>query len=95
MIGKSLPEYVFIRASIFAVRAITPLCIAYLAACAFQRRLFVSPWLAVYAALEAGFYSFAYLPRYARLQEVRGCVVLVRNMLIARPGGCTSSAHKP
>jgi hypothetical protein len=71
MIGKSLREYVFIRVCIFALRAIAPLSIAYLGVCLYIGRKLVSPWLALYAAAEAGFYFFVYLPRCTHLQTVR------------------------
>jgi hypothetical protein len=72
MIGKSLHEYVFIRTCIFALRAITPLSVAYLVACLYLRRPLISPWLALYAGAEVCFYFFVYVPRNTRLQTVSG-----------------------
>lgn len=77
MIGHSAAEYVFIRISIFGLRAIAPLSISYVAfylAKWYQGDRLESPALtalAVYTALEAGFYLFVYLPRSKRLQKVR------------------------
>jgi hypothetical protein len=70
MIGKSRTEYVFIRASIFGLRSITPLSIMYVIACAFSRRILFTPWLAAYALIETAFYLGVFLPRNSRLQEV-------------------------
>ena len=73
MINNSLPDYLFIRASIFGLRAIGPLSVAYSLARPFfplgvQWRLYLLP-LDVYAALEAIFLSFTYLPLRARCQQ--------------------------
>lgn len=75
MIGRSIPEYVFIRISILCLRAVAPLSICYTVYYFTLRYLTIydSPaeWtaLAVYAGLEAAFYLFVYLPRCRRLQE--------------------------
>jgi len=71
MIGKSIPEYLFIRVSIAGLRLIAPASIVYLAVSAFQRQLLLSPWLGLVAIPEACFYLFVYLPRHRRLQKVR------------------------
>ncbi|OCK76942.1 hypothetical protein K432DRAFT_445684 [Lepidopterella palustris CBS 459.81] len=69
MIGTSTPEYVFIRACIAGLRAITPLSILYFGFCVFYhpRSLLTSP-LAAYAAIETAFYLVVYLPRTHYLQ---------------------------
>jgi hypothetical protein len=71
MIGKSKSEYVFIRLSIFALRAVAPFSILYLGLSALSRRWLFAPWCGYYALLEGAFYLFVYLPRHGRLQEVR------------------------
>ncbi|TFK72698.1 hypothetical protein BDN72DRAFT_293540 [Pluteus cervinus] len=67
MIGNSRFEYVFIIASIAALRLIAPASIVYLILCGWYRQQ-VSVWLTVYAVVEAGFFVFVYLPRKHRLQ---------------------------
>lgn len=72
MINNSLPTYLFIRTSIFALRAITPLSILYIIA-----RPFIFPIggylrllpLDIYAAAETAFFIFAYLPLKALSQR--------------------------
>ncbi len=70
MIGRSFPEYVFIRISVFALRLITPASVIYLATCWYTRFWPISPWLAVYPAAEVAFYLLVYLPRTRLLQKV-------------------------
>jgi hypothetical protein len=69
MIGTSLPEYIFIRASILVVRAITPLSIFY---CAFSiadpPSSAAGKCLLTYCAVEAGFWLLVYVPRSRALQ---------------------------
>lgn len=76
MIGRSLPEYLFIRVCICGLRLVTPISITYVLASGFalarghaQSRLY-SPLLAVYALAETAFYLLVYLPRGRRLQKV-------------------------
>ncbi|KAN0116606.1 Alpha/Beta hydrolase fold [Russula decolorans] len=69
MIGNSWPEYVFIRTSITALRLIAPLSIIYLAASYHAAAFLWSPFLGVYALVEAAFYLFVYLPRSFYLQQ--------------------------
>ncbi|KAH8102381.1 Alpha/Beta hydrolase protein [Cristinia sonorae] len=75
MIGRSIPEYVFIRISIFFLRAIAPFSIAYilyyLGLWYFGKRndTMWSTVLGTYAISEAIFYLFVYLPRSQQLQK--------------------------
>ncbi|KAF8065392.1 hypothetical protein FPV67DRAFT_1502693 [Lyophyllum atratum] len=69
MIGNSIPEYVFIRASIAGIRLIAPASVLYLALSAYAGSFILSPILGVLAIAEASFYLFVYLPRRRRLQE--------------------------
>ncbi|KAI0743297.1 hypothetical protein BC629DRAFT_217644 [Irpex lacteus] len=69
MIGHSLPEYIFIRTSIFALRLIAPLSITYLCASWYSDSWVYSPWLGYYALVEATFYLGVYLPRSYLLQQ--------------------------
>ena len=71
MIGNSRPEYVFIRISIIGLRLIAPLSIIYLAASYYAAAFLCSPFLGVYALIEAAFYLFVYLPRSFYLQRVK------------------------
>lgn len=74
MLGRSIPEYIFIRICVSCLRAITPLSIIYTTYCLGLQiwgHSFYSTHLAIYAGLEASFYFLVYLPRYQRLQEVR------------------------
>ena len=75
MIGHSLPEFVFIRLSIAALRLIAPLSIAYLAASWYTGRWFYSCWLGYYALAESLFYLAVYLPRTRVLQHVSSPVL--------------------
>ena len=69
MIGTSFYEYVFIRASIFILRLVTPACICYTAAYIIRPFHFRgAPFLFAYAAIETGFYLLIYLPRTFYLQ---------------------------
>lgn len=73
MINNSLPEYLFIRACVFALRAIGPLSILYSFLRPFmpisnRLRLRLLP-LDVYAAIETAFLLFVYLPLRARSQR--------------------------
>ncbi|TBU35374.1 hypothetical protein BD311DRAFT_734645 [Dichomitus squalens] len=69
MLGRSLPEYVFIRLSIFALQLITPLSIAYMCASWYYKHALYSPWIAIYAGLEASFYLLVFVPRNRLLQK--------------------------
>lgn len=71
MIGRSLPEYVFIRLAILGLRLIAPLSVAYLTASWYHGRALLSPWLVTYAAAEAVFYLLVVTPRRRVLQKVR------------------------
>ena len=76
MIGKSTPEYVFIRLSILGLRSILPACVLCLAV-----EIYLFHWLALwlvlinpsslYALAEVLFYLLVFLPRSSRLQAVR------------------------
>jgi hypothetical protein len=70
MIGNSWPEYVLIRISLLALRLIAPLSIIYLALSFHASAFLWSPFLGVYAIVEAAFYLFVYLPRSFYLQRV-------------------------
>ncbi|KAH7051132.1 hypothetical protein B0J12DRAFT_78504 [Macrophomina phaseolina] len=69
MIGTSTREYIFIRACIFLLRAITPACISY---CALRflspARLRAPVALELWAACETLFFFFFYIPRKQHLQ---------------------------
>jgi len=69
MIGKTWPEYVFIRLSIFGLRLVAPLSITYLAASWSAGTFLWSPIVGVYALIEAPFFLLVYLPRRRRLQR--------------------------
>lgn len=71
MIGNSLHEYIFIRASIIALRLVAPTSIVYLAASAYARSFFLSRIIGAFAIAEASFYLFVYVPRKRRLQQAR------------------------
>lgn len=70
MIGTSLPEYLFVRASIFALRAITPLSIFFVSFSIAEppsttgRKL-----LLTWCGLETAFWLLVYLPRKRGLQK--------------------------
>jgi pimeloyl-ACP methyl ester carboxylesterase len=69
MIGTSLPEYLFIRGSIWALRAITPLSIFYCSFCIADPPVSrAGKALLGYCALETGFWLLVYLPRKRSLQ---------------------------
>lgn len=76
MIGKSLPEYIFIRICIFFLRLVAPASLFYISLCLYTRK-FVLWWALPFAILEAGFFLFVYLPRKKRLQKVQA--VLLQN----------------
>jgi pimeloyl-ACP methyl ester carboxylesterase len=69
MIGRSLPEYVFIRTSIFGLRLVAPVSILYLVATLYEGRILLSQWLLGTAFAEATFFLFVYLPRKRFLQK--------------------------
>jgi hypothetical protein len=70
MIGNSAPEYVFIRASIAGLRAITPLSVLYCGFCIVQPpQSILAKALAAWAAIETAFYFLVYLPRRHTLQK--------------------------
>ncbi|KAF2235924.1 hypothetical protein EV356DRAFT_565957 [Viridothelium virens] len=73
MINNSIPEYLFIRTCIFVLRAIGPFSVAYSLLRPFvslspQWRIRLLP-LDIYAAIEAAFLLFVYLPLKARSQH--------------------------
>jgi len=69
MIGNTLPEYLFIRTSIIALRLVAPTSILYLGISVWNAAFPISSWLGVIAVAEAGFLFF-YLPRKKHLQAV-------------------------
>ncbi|KAH9848920.1 Alpha/Beta hydrolase protein [Lenzites betulinus] len=69
MIGDSIPEYIFIRTCIFALRLVAPLSIFYTCANLYYGQFILSRWLGLYAGAEAAFYLFVYLPRCKVLQK--------------------------
>lgn len=76
MIGKSLPEYYFIRICIIALRLVAPLSIAYLALrpirslhLAFKHDIL----LQAYAGAEAVFFLLVYIPRKRMMQKMSPC----------------------
>lgn len=85
MINNSLPELVIIHVSIFAIRAITPLCFVFLISywglgLGWKGRHFseLEDWekalgviLTIYTGLEAAFYLLVYVPLKRRIQAVR------------------------
>lgn len=76
MLGKSIPEYIFIKTAIAALQSIIPLSVLYVA-----WMLLVAPpdpkWmplyscLLIYASLEIVFFACVYLPRRHHLQKAR------------------------
>ena len=70
MIGRSYPEYIFIRICIFGLRLIAPLSIAYVVASWYSGNWLFHTYLGYYALLEAAFYLCVYLPRSWHLQKV-------------------------
>ena len=70
MIGKSIQDYIQIRAAILGFRVVAPISLIYLAASVAQGKLFGSTWLALYAMVEAAFYLVVYVPRQRRMQKV-------------------------
>ena len=85
MIGKSIPEYIFIRTAIAALRLIAPLsvlCVAWMLLVPAPTH--IDPKLAllysclfIYASLEAVFFVCVYLPRRYHLQKARTIVLVV------------------
>ncbi|EGO21299.1 hypothetical protein SERLADRAFT_333807, partial [Serpula lacrymans var. lacrymans S7.9] len=72
MIGKTLPEYIFIRASIFLLRAIAPVSLLYLPWSLLWQRNLQFSWLTSYAVVESLFFTLVYLPRRHVLQKATG-----------------------
>jgi hypothetical protein len=71
MIGTSLPAYLFIRASIFGLRAITPLSIFYISfSIADPPSSSAGKSLLSYCVIETAFWLLAYFPRKRSLQAV-------------------------
>lgn len=70
MIGRSLPEYVFIRLCILGLRLIAPASIVYLLFSWYDGHFLVDDYLGYYAVAEAVFYLCIFLPRSRHLQEV-------------------------
>lgn len=69
MIGTSPADYIFIRACIFGIRAVTPLSILYTTFCVvWPPRTIPTQTLLAYTVLETAFYLFFYLPRKSLLQ---------------------------
>lgn len=78
MIGRSLPEYYFIRVCIAGLRLIAPASFAYLLACVATRSILVSPIIAAVAVCEASFFA-VYALRRRRFQKVgTGSLYLIR-----------------
>ncbi|GAW03825.1 hypothetical protein LENED_005577 [Lentinula edodes] len=67
MLGQSLPEYIFILSSISLLRLVAPLSFLYLSYCLYTKS--ITPWLFLFALLEASFYLFVYRPRRTVLQK--------------------------
>jgi len=88
MIGRSWPAYVFIRIAILAIRLIAPLSIIYLAASYHANAFLWSPFLGVYAIVEAAFYLLVYLPRSFYLQQVRFRRRLLWTLTLTAMLGC-------
>ena len=85
MLGKSMPEYIFIITAIAALRLIAPLsalCVAWILLVPAPAHL-DAKWALlyscsmIYASLEAAFFVCVYLPRRYHLQRVRTAIVLV------------------
>lgn len=97
MIGHSLPEYIFIRTSIFALRLIAPLSIAYLCASWYSGSWVYSRWLGYYAVVEATFYLGVYLPRSYLLQQVslHFVAIMVCNAQLAARSPQRTPPHSP
>ncbi|KZM27463.1 uncharacterized protein EKO05_0010732 [Ascochyta rabiei] len=69
MIGTSIPQYIFIRLCIFALRSITPLSIFYVSfSLAEQPTSAGGRWLLAWSVVEAAFWLFVYIPRKRALQ---------------------------
>ncbi|KIJ67990.1 hypothetical protein HYDPIDRAFT_83194 [Hydnomerulius pinastri MD-312] len=77
MIGKSIPEYIFIRAAIFGLRLVAPASLLYLTwevAGQPHKRTSLKLSLGIYASIEAAFFLFVYLPRRYHLQKARAAL---------------------
>ncbi|TFK46586.1 hypothetical protein OE88DRAFT_1637890 [Heliocybe sulcata] len=69
MIGQSLSEWIFIRASILLLRSVAPLSLLYLSLCWYFSTTLLSKWVWRYALVETSFFLFVYLPRKRLLQR--------------------------
>ncbi|KAG7444645.1 uncharacterized protein BT62DRAFT_951638 [Guyanagaster necrorhizus] len=69
MIGKTLPEYIFIRAAITALRLVAPVSILYLVVSAYRHSFLISPWISFFTIPEALFHLFVFLPRRKTLAK--------------------------
>jgi len=69
MIGTSISEYIFIRASIIALRLVAPLSSLYLATVCWKGTFIPSSWIGWYAIAEYAFFTLVYLPRRRILQK--------------------------
>ncbi|KAF8124976.1 hypothetical protein EV363DRAFT_695178 [Boletus edulis] len=106
MLGKSVPEYIFIQVAIAVLRLIAPLsmlCVAWMLLVPVSTgpdpewRLFYS-CLRIYAPLEAAFFLCVYLPRRYRLQETAKHPRMSREerqALFTRCSACHGSANYP
>ena len=74
ILGRSITEYIFIRASIILLRLLTPFAFILLVL-SLSSLLTLHPLLTAWSALEVFFYLFAYLPRRRHLQQVCGCLL--------------------
>ena len=70
MIGRSVPEYIFIRLCIIGLRLVAPLSIVYLGFSYYRGHFLWSAFLGAYAVAEAAFYLLVFLPRNRLLQKV-------------------------
>jgi hypothetical protein len=71
MIGHSWLAWIFIRLAILAFRLVAPLSTIYLAVSYRAGAFLWSPFIGLYAIVEASFFFFVYLPRSFYLQRVR------------------------
>lgn len=74
MIGKSIPEYLFIRTAITALQLIAPLSVLYIVWILLllpydKTRTPVYSSLLIYAFIELAFFTCVYLPRRYHLQK--------------------------
>lgn len=85
MLGKSIPEYIFIKAAIAVLQLIAPfsaLCVAWVLLVPAPAHLdpkwtLLYSCSMIYASLEAAFFVCVYLPRRYHLQKVRTIVHVV------------------